>query len=83
MQYSTDSTTVHTVLQSTAHLPLSPHRFLQSRFAIKAAESLGLPYAPALVGFENKGKCAVDCRTVCTVLYVLYCTVLHCTVLCC
>jgi hypothetical protein len=31
-------------------------RLLQSRHAIKAAQSLGLPCAPAIVGFENKGS---------------------------
>jgi hypothetical protein len=45
-----------TLIQITSLSHLSAFRLLQSRHAAKAAQSLGLPFAPALVGFENKGS---------------------------
>jgi hypothetical protein len=45
-----------TLIQITSLSRLSAFRLLQSRHAAKAAQSLGLPFAPALVGFENKGS---------------------------
>ena len=57
-QIYTPKTQMHLLIhtQTHAHTHTNTHRLLQSRHGIKAAQSLGLPFAPALVGFENKGQ---------------------------